>query len=93
MASWKEDCARKLGVDVNELVFGTDAPGGERSADIGVSSEPVDGLSRKNFRGIWQWRDIHFPPSLLSSLRKAVSGRLSGRGHVFKHENCEMGGK
>ena len=44
MASWKEDCARKLGVDVNELVFGTDAPGGERGANIGVSMSKLTSI-------------------------------------------------
>ena len=42
---------------------------------VDSSSNPVDGLSRKDFSGVWQWRKIYFPQSLLSLLR---SSRLSG---------------
>ena len=42
---------------------------------VDSSSNPVDGLSRKNFSGVWQWRKIFFPQSLLSLLK---SSRLSG---------------
>ena len=39
---------------------------------------PVDGLSRKDFRGTWQWREIYFPGSLRNALEAAVSRRSSG---------------
>ena len=42
-------------------------------------SNPVDGLSRKNFSGVWQWREIFFPNSLRIALESVVSSRLSGR--------------
>ena len=41
-------------------------------------SNPVDGLSRKNFSGVWQWREIYFPVSLRIALERNVSRRLSG---------------
>ena len=28
---------------------------------VDSGSNPVDGLSRKNFSGMWQWRTIYFP--------------------------------
>ena len=42
------------------------------------ASNPVDGLSRKNFKGVWQWREIYFPGSLRTALEAVVSCRLSG---------------
>ena len=42
------------------------------------ASNPVDGLSRKDFRGVWQWREIYFPRSLQNALESVVSSRLSG---------------
>ena len=37
---------------------------------VDSASNPVDGLSRKNFAGRWQWRTIYFPRSVLFALRK-----------------------
>ena len=39
---------------------------------VDSASNPVDGLSRKDFSGVWQWRDIAFPTSLLNQLRRSV---------------------
>ena len=36
---------------------------------VDSASNPVDGLSRKDFRGKLQWRTISFPHSLLVQLR------------------------
>ena len=44
---------------------------------VDSSSNPVDGLSRKNFSGVWQWRKIFFPQSLLSLLRSSCLSGLS----------------
>ena len=38
-------------------------------------SNPVDGLSRKNFDGEWQWRTIYFPGSLKDALESVVARR------------------
>ena len=38
---------------------------------VDSKSNPVDGLSRKNFSGIWQWRRVYFPPDVLHRLRTA----------------------
>ena len=35
-------------------------------------------LSRKDFSGVWQWREIYFPRSLRVALEAVVSRRLSG---------------
>ena len=35
---------------------------------VDSASNPVDGLSRKDFSGSWQWSDISFPESLLQLL-------------------------
>ena len=43
---------------------------------VDSASNPVDGLSRKNFAGVWQWREIFFPASLLNQLSQYKS---SGR--------------
>ena len=43
---------------------------------VDSDSNPVDGLSRKNFSGIWQWREIYFPRSLSNALESVVSRRL-----------------
>ena len=45
---------------------------------VDSKSNPVDGISRKDFSGIWQWRQIYFPTSLLKLLERNVSCRLSG---------------
>ena len=37
---------------------------------VDSASNPVDGLSSKYFSGVWQWRQISFPASLLIQLRK-----------------------
>ena len=47
-------------------------------------SNPVDGLSRKNFSGTWQWREIFFPESLRIALEVNVSRRLSGLSNTTK---------
>jgi len=39
---------------------------------VDSASNPVDGLSRKDFSGVWQWRTIYFPTSLLVQLRQSV---------------------
>jgi len=39
---------------------------------VDSSSNPVDGLSRKDFSGLWQWRRIYFPRSLLLGLCSSV---------------------
>ena len=44
---------------------------------VDSASNPVDGLSRKNFSGAWQWREIFFPASLKTALERVVSHRLS----------------
>ena len=45
---------------------------------VDSASNPVDGLSRKNFSGMWQWREMYFPGSLRIALESVVSRRLSG---------------
>ena len=40
---------------------------------VDSKSNPVDGLSRKDFSGSWQWRSIYFPSSVLSLLRNCFS--------------------
>ena len=42
---------------------------------VDSASNPVDGLSRKDFSGTWQWRKIYFPSSLLSQLQSVRSSR------------------
>ena len=49
---------------------------------VDSDSNPVDGLSRKNFSGVWQWREIYFPRSLRIALESVVSRRLSGLSYV-----------
>merc|ERR1712023_144171 len=46
---------------------------------VDSASNPVDGSSRKDFKGIWQWRMISFPGSLLSSLRRSSKRFKSSR--------------
>ena len=36
---------------------------------VDSASNPVDGLSRKDFSGVWNWREIYFPTSLVLQLR------------------------
>ena len=36
---------------------------------VDSASNPVDGLSRKNFSGRWAWRVIYFPEVILHRLR------------------------
>ena len=36
---------------------------------VDSSSNPVDGLSRKDFSGVWQWRKIFFPMYILDRIR------------------------
>ena len=50
---------------------------------VDSASNPIDGISRKNFNGIRQWRNIGFPGSLLSSLQECVSRRLSSHKTAF----------
>ena len=40
---------------------------------VDSSSNPVDGLSRKNFSGTWRWRTIYFPSRVLSLLLSSFS--------------------
>ena len=51
---------------------------------IDGKSNPVDGLSRKDFRDIWQWGRIYFPMTLLNLLKENASSRLSGHCEAFK---------
>ena len=40
---------------------------------VDSASNPVDGLSRKDFSGIWQWSSVFFPENVLEDLRSAAS--------------------
>ena len=40
---------------------------------VDSSSNPVDGLSRKDFSGNWSWREITFPSTVLRSLTSSLS--------------------
>ena len=40
---------------------------------VDSSSNPVDGLSRKDFSGNWSWREISFPAIVLRSLTSSLS--------------------
>ena len=35
---------------------------------VDTHSNPVDGLSRGDFRGVWNWQDIEFPTELMADL-------------------------
>ena len=36
---------------------------------VDSKSNPVDGLSRKNFKGVWRFRQIYFPKAVLEALQ------------------------
>ena len=38
---------------------------------VDTDSNPVDGLSRKDFSGIWNWQPITFPQQVIAELRTA----------------------
>ena len=40
---------------------------------VDSKSNPVDGLSRKDFSGVWSWRTIYFPSDVLQRLRSCAS--------------------
>jgi len=40
---------------------------------VDTHSNPVDGLSRKNFSGDWSWTSIEFPENVINDLRVASS--------------------
>ena len=40
---------------------------------VDSSSNPVDGLSRKNFKGTWTWSSISFPETVRRTLVKSLS--------------------
>ena len=51
---------------------------------VDSSSNPVDGLSRKNFSGTWTWSSISFPEHVRRTLVKSLSKSVKGRGKSVK---------
>ena len=43
---------------------------------VDSASNPVDGLSRKDFSGMWSWSPVSLPSALLSDLRRAAHHAL-----------------
>ena len=41
---------------------------------VDSASNPVDGLSRKDFSGSWIWRNVYFPHAVLLELRRELAG-------------------
>ena len=41
---------------------------------VDSKSNPVDGISRKDFSGVWVWKAISFPDYVTQDLRKARAG-------------------
>ena len=48
---------------------------------VDSKSNPVDGLSRKDFSGKWRWLPIEFPREVLNELRETMAPKVKKRKH------------